>query len=192
MKIVFATNNSNKLKELKSLLPENIELLSLRDIDCVEELPETGATLEANSLQKAQYIYDKYGMNCIADDTGLEVAALQGRPGVYSARYAGSDGNASENIKKLLVELQGTTDRRARFRTVITFIRDSEIFSFEGRVEGHITFVPSGNNGFGYDPVFIPLGDQKTFAEMTLDEKNRNSHRAKAFSALLAFLNQTL
>jgi XTP/dITP diphosphohydrolase len=185
MKLVFATQNSNKLKEVRLLLPETVQLVSLRDLETGEELPETGRTLEANAAQKARYIYEKFGMNCFADDTGLEVAALDGRPGVWSARYAGPACRSEDNVRKVLTELKDVEDRKARFRTVIALIVDGQEYLYEGIVNGSIAHVPAGSGGFGYDPVFIPEGEAKTFAEMSLEEKNSISHRALAVSAFI-------
>ena len=188
MELVFATNNPGKLSEVRQLLPSSIRLLSLRDIDCSEELPETGRTLTDNARQKATYIFEKYGMNCFADDTGLEVEALDGRPGVYSARFAGKQADPLENMQKLLIELKGITDRRARFRTVVALIDSSGTHCFEGIVSGWISETPRGGNGFGYDPVFLPEGSSLTFAEMTAEAKNAVSHRRMAIDGLVGFL----
>ena len=188
MKLVFATQNSNKIKEVRSLLPSSIQLISLRDLETGEELPETGRTLEANASQKARYIYDKFGLNCFADDTGLEVEALGGRPGVWSARYAGPACRTEDNIRKVLTELKDVTNRAARFRTVIALIVDGEVYLYEGIVNGRISLEPSGTGGFGYDPVFIPDQESRTFAEMSLVEKNRISHRGMAIQAFISGL----
>lgn len=188
MKLVFATNNNHKLKEVRQLVPGEFEILSLRDIDSMDELPETGVRLEDNARQKARYIREKFGMDCFADDTGLEVDALAGRPGVYSARYAGQDATAEENIFKLLNELKDNPRRSARFRTVIALILDNAEYLFEGIIEGEITPVQKGSGGFGYDSVFIPQGYTQTFAEMSPAEKNAISHRAKAIEKLNTFL----
>lgn len=189
MKICFATNNQNKLKEIKSLVDGKIEILSLRDIGCSEELPENQETLAGNSLEKAQYVYDRYQVNCFADDTGLEVMALNGAPGVYSARYAGEQRDSGNNIRLLLENLKSKENRKARFRTVISLIMDGKTNQFEGRVDGYITDGLKGLEGFGYDPVFVPEHSEKTFAEMTLEEKNLLSHRAKAINKLIIYLN---
>lgn len=189
MKLVFATNNNNKLKEVKQLLPDSIEILSLKDIDSEDEIAETGSTIPENAFIKARYIYEKFGMNCFADDTGLEVDALGGRPGVYSARFAGPGGKSEENIKKLLTELKGIENRKARFRTAICLMIDGVDMSFEGVVEGVITESESGENGFGYDPVFLPDGYDKTFAQMTDAEKNAISHRGIAVRKLVDYLS---
>ncbi|TRX61262.1 RdgB/HAM1 family non-canonical purine NTP pyrophosphatase [Fulvivirga sp. M361] len=189
MRICFATNNQFKVNEIRSLLPEDIELISLLDIGCVEELPETQNTLEGNSHQKAEYVYKKYGIPCFADDTGLEVFALDGEPGVYSARYAGEHRGNADNIQLLLDKLSGSEDRKAQFRTVITFINEhGKVKQFEGMVKGEILDELKGTDGFGYDPVFLPKGKSKTFAEMSLEQKNEISHRAVAISKLVAYL----
>ncbi|GAA4368526.1 non-canonical purine NTP diphosphatase [Hymenobacter saemangeumensis] len=191
LEICFASNNAHKLDEIRAMLPVGFTLLSLEDIGCREELPETQDTLEGNARQKAEYVRQHYGVGCFADDTGLEVAALNGEPGVYSARYAGPQRRAEDNVAKLLRELAGQADRSARFRTVVALASaDGSLREFEGAVEGYITEQPSGSAGFGYDPVFAPReGDGRTFAEMSSDEKNQISHRARAVAGLLAFLN---
>ena len=189
MKIVFATNNQHKLSEIRSILGDAIEVLSLKDIGCDVNIPETGKTLEENALQKAQYIYDHYHMDCFADDTGLEVDALGGAPGVYSARYAGSEGHDSEaNMAKLLHELRDNSNRKAHFRTVIALIIDGKVNTFEGIVKGEIIRERRGGEGFGYDPIFQPEGYDKTFAELGMDIKNHISHRARAVHKLAEFL----
>lgn len=192
MRLCFASNNSHKLDEIRLLLPAGTELMSLADIGCQEELPETQDTLAGNARQKALYVWEHYGVPCFADDTGLEVTALHGAPGVYSARYAGPQRLAADNVAKLLQELQGHSDRSAQFRTVVALVLpEGTVHEFVGAVEGTITETPSGGGGFGYDPVFRPLeGDGRTFAEMTTDEKNQISHRARAVAGLVAFLNQ--
>jgi XTP/dITP diphosphohydrolase len=190
IQICFATNNEHKLKEISQLLTDNIKLVSLAAIGCKDELPETGNTLEANSLQKAAYVWDNFQVNCFADDTGLEVEALGGEPGVYSARYAGPQRNSEDNIRLLLQNMEGKVNRKARFRTIITLMLDGKNYTFEGTVEGKITLAWRGNKGFGYDPVFQPDGYETTFAEMDLHEKNKISHRAKAFEQLINFLNK--
>lgn len=189
MKLVFATNNKHKIHELQALAGEKIELLSLSDINCFDEIPEDRPTLEGNALQKAEYIYGKFGFSCFADDTGLEVEALNGEPGVYSARYAGGDKDPEANMNKLLGKLDKINNRKARFRTVISLILKGKEYQFEGIVEGTITQVKRGNSGFGYDPVFQPDGYEKTFAEMSLDEKNKISHRGRAVEKLVHFLH---
>ncbi|WP_201977309.1 RdgB/HAM1 family non-canonical purine NTP pyrophosphatase [Hymenobacter rubidus] len=190
--LCFASNNAHKLDEIRPLLPASIELLSLADIGCHEELPETQDTLEGNARQKAEYVRQHYGVACFADDTGLEVTALNGEPGVYSARYAGPQRRAEDNVAKLLHELRGAADRSARFRTVVALAgADGSVHEFAGEVAGRITETASGTGGFGYDPIFVPLeGDGRTFAGMSGTEKNRISHRARAVAGLLAFLNK--
>jgi len=186
--LCFATNNAHKLEEIQAILGDSFNLLSLKDINCNEELPETGNTLEANSLQKAQYLYDHYQVNCFADDSGLEVNALNGEPGVYSARYAGEQRSHADNINLLLKNLEGKSDRSAQFRTVITLIQDGKISQFEGAIKGQIIEDQRGTDGFGYDPIFMPDNFDRTFAEMSLEEKGKISHRAKAFEKLIFFL----
>jgi XTP/dITP diphosphohydrolase len=188
MKLVFATNNQHKLSEVRQILGDSIEVLSLNDIGCHEDIPETGTTLEANALQKARYIYDRYHIDCFADDTGLEVDALGGAPGVYSARYAGEGHDSEANMQKLLGELGENNNRRARFRTVIALIIKGETHEFEGIVNGEITRRKSGAEGFGYDPLFRPDGYGKTFAELGMDVKNHISHRARATAQLCEYL----
>ena len=190
MKLVFATNNSNKLSEIQSLLPDGIDILSLKDINCNEELPETNPTLHQNALQKAKYVFENYGFNCFADDTGLEIDALGGDPGVYSARYAGSHCDAEDNIKKVLYNMQGLEERGAKFRTVVALIIDGEENLFEGECIGNITKAKIGTEGFGYDPIFMPNSFGKTFAEMRKDEKGVISHRGKAINKLVRFLSE--
>jgi len=189
MKLVFATNNLNKLSEIKSLVSNGIEILSLKDINCNEALPETNPTLQENALQKAEYVFDNYGFNCFADDTGLEIDALGGEPGVYSARYAGKDCSAEDNIRKVLYKLEGEKQRRARFITVIALIVDGKETLFEGECEGSMKKKESGVEGFGYDPIFTPDGYDLTFAEMNKDKKGKISHRGKAVRQLVNFLN---
>lgn len=189
MKIVFATNNQHKLSEIRQILGNRVEVLSLQDIGCDVDIPETGTTLEENALQKAQYIYDHYHLDVFADDTGLEVDALDGAPGVYSARYAGGEGHDSEaNMTKLLKELNGVDNRKARFRTVIALIQQGEVHEFEGIVNGEIIRERRGGEGFGYDPIFRPDGYELTFAELGTDIKNQISHRSRATKKLCAFL----
>ena len=188
MKLVFATNNPNKLSELQALVSDGIEILSLKDINCNEELPETNPTLEENALQKAQYVYRNYGFNCFADDTGLEIEALGGAPGVYSARYAGEDCKSEDNMKKVLKKLENEQNRIAKFRTVIALIINGEENIFEGECLGKITKFKSGVEGFGYDPIFISEGYDITFAEMSKTEKGTISHRGRAVEKLLDFL----
>lgn len=190
-KLVFATNNAHKLEEVRAILGDKIEVLSLKDIQCEADIPETADTLEGNAALKAEYIYRHYGLDCFADDTGLEVEALDGAPGVYSARYAGGEGHDSEaNMRKLLTEMQGKTNRKAQFRTSICLIEGGTEHLFEGVVKGEIIEEKRGDSGFGYDPVFMPEGYAETFAEMGSGEKNRISHRARAVQALCAYLNR--
>lgn len=185
--IVFATHNKHKLEEVKSLLP-HLTVLGLDDIGCVNEIPETANTLEGNARQKSRFVYDNYGLNCFADDTGLEVDALNGAPGVYSARYAG-DGKSSEaNIVKLLAELKDKVNRKAHFRTVISVIEDGKETVFEGLVYGQITEELHGKGGFGYDPIFLPEEDVVTFAELSMERKNKISHRGRAIAKLIDYL----
>jgi XTP/dITP diphosphohydrolase len=191
IEICFATNNLHKIKELNSLLGEDIQLLSLEAIGCTEELAETSPTIEGNSAQKAGYVYEKFGVACFADDTGLEVEVLNGAPGVYSARYAGPACKAEDNMNLLLQNLEGKPSRAARFKTVITYFdKDGNKNQFEGIVNGHIISEKRGTNGFGYDPIFIADGYEVTFAEMELSEKNKISHRALAVKKLVDFLTQ--
>ncbi|MCB0401096.1 MAG: non-canonical purine NTP diphosphatase [Flavobacteriales bacterium] len=190
MQLVAATNNKNKIKEIKPLLPHSVELLLLSDINCLEDIPETSPTIQGNAIQKAQYIYNKYGCNCFADDTGLEIEALNGEPGVYSARYAGAQKDANDNMDLVLKKLDGVSNRKARFITVIALIIDGNLTCFEGIVNGEITPDKSGMEGFGYDPIFRPEGYDITFSEMALDQKNRISHRGKATQKLVDFLTR--
>ena len=192
MRLCFASNNAHKLDEIRPLMPLGLELLSLADIGCHEELPETQDTLAGNARQKAEYVRQHYGVACFADDTGLEVAALGGAPGVYSARYAGPQRLAIDNVSKLLRELTGAPDRTARFRTVVALaLADGTVHEFAGEVSGRISETPRGAGGFGYDPVFAPTeSDGRTFAEMSGAEKNQISHRARAVAGLLAFMNE--
>ena len=187
-KLCFATNNAHKLEEIQAILGDSFELISLKDINCTEELPETGNTLEANSLEKARYLYEHYQVNCFADDSGLEVHALGDEPGVDSAHYAGPQRSHADNVNLLLANLAGKTDRSARFRTVITLIQNGEMSQFEGSIKGQIISELRGTEGFGYDPIFVPEGYGTTFAEMSLAEKGKISHRAKAFEKLVAYL----
>lgn len=188
MKLVFATNNEHKLTEIQSMLGSRFQLLSLSEIGCMEEIPETSDTLEGNASQKARFIFEKYGLNCFADDTGLEVEALGMAPGVYSARYAGPQRDSSDNMKKLLFELDKINNHNARFRTVISLIINGDETLFEGIVEGQILKGPRGKLGFGYDPIFQPNGFSVSFAEMELAEKNKVSHRGRAFTKLINYL----
>ncbi len=189
MKLVFATNNANKLKEVQALLPQNIQLLSLKEIGCFEDIPETQATIEANAKQKANYIKNNYGYDCFADDTGLEVDSLNGAPGLYSARYAGENRDANDNMDKLLNELEVHEDRSGQFKTVIALHLDDQLQTFTGICEGEITVSKHGTQGFGYDPIFKPLGFEHTFAEMSIEDKNRIGHRGKAIQLLVQYLN---
>jgi len=188
-RLVFATNNQHKLAEIRRMLPDSFELLGLYDFQITHELEETGNTLIDNALQKARFVFAKTQQNCFADDTGLEVIALNNEPGVYSSRYAGEERNAKKNMELLLTNLQGVSDRRARFRTVIALIFNGEEYIFEGIVDGEITLLPIGNEGFGYDPIFKPTSYNQTFAQLDLNEKNRISHRGHAFRNLIAFFN---
>jgi XTP/dITP diphosphohydrolase len=190
MKLVFATNNQNKIKEIQQLVPSTIKLLSLTDIKCFEEIEETGLTLQENAIIKANYVTKNYGYNCFADDTGLEVDFLKGKPGVYSARYAGEDNNAENNMQKLLAELSGVEDRKAKFRTVIALNLNKKQTLFKGICNGNILKTKQGEKGFGYDPIFMPKGFDNSFAEMTLAEKGKISHRGKAVNQLIEFLNK--
>ena len=189
MKIVFATNNPNKLKEIQSLIPKEIEIISLNEIGCNEDIPETGDTLEANAFQKANYIKDNFNYDCFADDTGLEIDELNGDPGVYSARYAGPERNANANMNKVLNELKGKKNRKAQFRTAIALILKGEEHLFEGKVEGYISKDKQGNEGFGYDPIFIPENNISSFAQMSMQEKGAISHRGRAVKKLVTYLN---
>lgn len=187
-KLVFATHNPNKVEEIQALLPKNIQILSLNDIDCFTDIPETAKTIEGNALLKANFVKDNFDANCFADDTGLEVEALNGAPGVYSARFAGEKKDDEANIEKLLEELEGKANRKAQFKTVIALkTEDCEIL-FDGICKGEITTSKKGKNGFGYDSVFQPEGSEKTFAEMEMEEKSRLSHRGKAMRKLLDYL----
>lgn len=188
MQLVFATNNHNKLKEVQALVPKHIKLLSLADILCIEDVPETQSTIEGNAIQKTEYIKANYGYDCFADDTGLEVEALNGEPGVFSARYAGPQRNAEANMSKLLSELDNKTTRRAQFKTVIALHLNGKLETFTGICKGEITRERQGEKGFGYDPIFKAEGYDKTFAEISLEEKNKIGHRGKAVQQLIQFL----
>jgi len=190
MQLVFATHNKHKVSEISPLLPPAITLIEADEIGCTGEIPETGDTLAANALQKAMFIYDKYGYDCFADDTGLEVQYLGGRPGVFSARYAGEGKSAEENIQKLLSEMKDAKDRTAVFKTIIALVIKGKPFFFEGSVKGHIALERMGNSGFGYDPVFVPEGSTRSFAQMTLAEKNTQSHRAMAVKNFVEYLKK--
>ncbi len=189
-KIVFATNNPHKLSEVRALLGGQFEIVSLKALGFEGDIPETGNTLAENASQKSHFIYEKYGLDCFADDTGLEVDALNGAPGVYSARYAGENATYDENVTKLLRELDGEQNRAARFKTVVSLILDGKEYLFEGKVEGRILQARSGTAGFGYDPVFQPEGYSETFAQMGPELKNKISHRGRAMARLAKFLQQ--
>ncbi|MBO5249150.1 MAG: non-canonical purine NTP diphosphatase [Muribaculaceae bacterium] len=189
-KIVFATNNAHKLSEIRSILGDEYEILSLRDINCDVDIPETASTLEGNAEIKVRYIKEHFGYDCFADDTGLEVDALNGAPGVFSARYAGPEHDSLKNMNLLLKNMSDKTDRKARFRTVIALLIDNQLTLMDGVVEGEITLQPQGDNGFGYDPIFSPEGFDVTFAQMDSSIKNKISHRARATENLIEYLNQ--
>lgn len=189
-RIVFATNNEHKLREIRAIFGDNAEVLSLNDINCHVDIPETADTLEGNALIKARYIYNNYKMDCFADDTGLEVEALDGAPGVHTARYATDGHDTQANMHKLLKEMSGCDNRKARFRTAIALIQNGEEHLFNGQVDGYISTEPLGNDGFGYDPVFMPEDTGKTFAQLGEDYKNKISHRARAVAKLMEFLNE--
>lgn len=188
MKLVFATNNKNKILEVQQMLPSTIEIISLESIGCHEDIPETADTIEENAIMKANYVTEKYGYDCFADDTGLEVESLNGEPGVYSARYAGEQRNADDNMNKLLEALVDKSNRNAKFKTVIALNLNGKQYLFTGIAKGKITLEKSGNQGFGYDPIFKPEGYNVTFAQLSLEEKSQISHRGKATEQLIAFL----
>ena len=190
MKLVFATNNRHKLDEVRAIVGDRVEVLSLNDIECHDEIPETADTLQGNALIMARYIYDKYGLDCFADDTGLEVEALGGEPGVYSARYAGEECSSEANMQKLLHNLTGKSNRNAQFRTVIALIINGEEKLFNGIVKGSITEEKRGDSGFGYDPIFIPEGFSESFAQMSSEQKNSISHRYRATEQLSNYLKE--
>jgi XTP/dITP diphosphohydrolase len=190
MKLVFATNNQHKLQEIKQLLDESIELLCLNDIHCTDEIPENQETLEGNAAEKSFYIYNKFSVNCFADDTGLEIEALNGEPGVYSARYAGEERSSEKNMDLVLEKLDKIKNRKARFRTVISLVIDGREIQFEGIVDGLILHSKRGKTGFGYDPIFKPDESPLSFAEMPMDEKNKISHRGRAVQKLVDYLIQ--
>lgn len=190
MKIVFASNNKNKIQEIQSMLPDTIQILSLESIGCFEEIPETANTIEGNAIMKANYISEKYGFDCFADDTGLEVESLNGKPGVYSARYAGEQRNSDDNMDLLLRELLDKSNRKAQFKTVIALNFEGKQNLFTGIVSGEITLEKMGTGGFGYDPIFKPYGYENTFAELALEVKNEIGHRGKATKMLLEFLQK--
>jgi XTP/dITP diphosphohydrolase len=189
-KLVFATNNAHKLSEVRAMLEPAFSIISLADLNCTEDIPETADTLEGNALLKAQYVHDKFGLDCFADDTGLEIDALNGAPGVYSARFAGENHDAKKNMEKVLSLLDGNENRKACFRTVIALIQGGETYYFEGKVEGHITQHPRGNSGFGYDPIFVAENHLVSFAELSAEEKNLISHRALAVKKLVEYLQE--
>ena len=189
-KLVFATNNKHKLEEVSHILKDKIEILSLKDINCDVDIPETANTLEGNALLKAQYIHENYGLNCFADDTGLEIEALNNEPGVYSARYAGLHKSSEANMLKVLKNLEGIENRKAQFRTAVSLIIDNKQYLFEGIIKGNIIKEKRGNSGFGYDPIFVPEGYEQTFAELGNEIKNKISHRALAINKLCNFLNE--
>ena len=192
MQLVFASSNKNKISEIQSMLPETIQILSLEDIGCFEEIPETADTIKGNAILKANYVTSKYGYDCFADDTGLEVAALNGEPGVFSARYAGEQRNSDDNMNKLLDNLSDKNNRKAQFKTVIALNINGKQELFTGIAEGEITLDKTGSKGFGYDPIFQPLGYQETFAQLSLEIKNEISHRGKATQKLINFLKERL
>lgn len=189
MNLVFATNNPYKLAEIKQIITNEIQILSLNDINCHDEVPETKDTLEGNALDKARFIYKKYNINCFADDTGLEIDALNGKPGVFSARYAGPNKSFADNMNKVLLEMDKITNRKACFRTVIALIINGNEHLFEGEICGSLLNKPRGKGGFGYDPIFLPENSTKSFAELTAEEKNNISHRKLAIDKLIAFFN---
>lgn len=189
MQLVFASNNKNKIKEIQLLVPNSIQIVSLEDIGCFDEIPETANTIEENAILKANYVTEKYGYNCFADDSGLEIDALNGEPGVYSARYAGEPKDDNKNIDKVLENLKGKTNRKANFKTIICLNIEGQQHLFTGIIEGEIIDEKIGNNGFGYDPIFVADGYQKTFAELSMEEKSTISHRGKAVRQLVAFLS---
>lgn len=188
MQLVFASNNKNKIQEIQSMLPKSINIISLDEINCFEEIPETSDTIEGNAILKANHVTQKYGYNCFADDTGLEVETLHGEPGVFSARYAGEQKNADDNMNKLLANLEDKTNRNAQFKTVIALNLNGEQYLFTGIAKGKITLEKTGNQGFGYDPIFQPEGYEATFAQLSLEEKGIISHRGKATLQLIDFL----
>lgn len=190
MKIVFASNNKNKIEEIKNQLPKTIEIVSLEDIGCFEDIEETAETIEGNAILKANYVTEKYGLPCFADDTGLEIEALNNEPGVYSARYAGSQRNDNDNIDKVLAKLNDVENRNARFKTVIALNLNNQQFLFTGIINGAIGHQKIGTSGFGYDPIFIPENQNLTFAEISIEEKNKISHRGLAVKKLIEFLNK--
>jgi XTP/dITP diphosphohydrolase len=189
-KLVFATNNANKLAEVRSILEPQYTIISLKDLNCNDEIPETANTLQGNALLKANYIHNKFGLSCFADDTGLEVEELDGQPGVYSARFAGEENNSLNNMNKVLSLLGDKKNRKACFKTVIALKLDNSTLFFEGKIEGDIALIPKGDSGFGYDPIFIPEGYHLSFAQLTAEEKNQISHRRMAINKLIDYLQQ--
>lgn len=192
MQLVFASNNKNKIKEIQLLVPNSIQIVSLEDIGCFDEIPETADTIEGNAILKANYVTEKYGYNCFADDSGLEIDVLNGEPGVYSARYAGEPKDDNKNIEKVLANLKDKTNRKANFKTVICLNIEGQQHLFTGIINGKIIDEKIGNNGFGYDPIFVADGYQKTFAELSMEEKSTISHRGKAVRQLIEYLNNRL
>ncbi len=190
MELVFATGNKNKTVEIARMLGNRFKLMGLGEIGCFEEIPETTGTIEGNAIQKARYVYEKYGYDCFAEDTGLEIYALDMAPGVHTARYAGEEKNPNANMAKVLEELKGEMDRKARFKTVIAYVRSGNVLTFEGIADGNIALEKQGMEGFGYDPIFIPQNENRSFAEMTMAEKNQISHRAKSFRKFLEYLDK--
>ncbi|MAZ30550.1 MAG: non-canonical purine NTP pyrophosphatase [Flavobacteriales bacterium] len=188
MKIVFATNNLNKLKEIKAFMPQGIDIISLEEVGCFEDIPETGDKLKDNALEKARYLKNYYGFDCFADDSGLEIETLNGAPGVYSARYAGPERNSQANMDKVLKELEGHFNRKAKFRTSIALILNGKEYLFEGIVDGNISLEKNGNEGFGYDPIFFPENSDRSFGQMHIEEKGRISHRGRAVKKLVDFI----
>lgn len=188
--LIFATNNQHKLEEIKEQIGNEYNLLGLKEIDIVEDIPETHETLEENAVEKAMFIFEKHGYDCFADDTGLEIEALEGRPGVYSARYAGENCTFQDNVEKVLLEMKDKENRNAKFRTIIALVEKGKVYTFEGEVEGTIIPDGRGTDGFGYDPIFQPKGYEQTFAEMPLDLKNTISHRGRAMKKFVDFLKQ--
>jgi XTP/dITP diphosphohydrolase len=189
MKLIFASHNAHKASEIQSILPSWIEIVTLSELNYLDEIPENEATIEGNSQFKARFVVDKFEQSCFADDTGLEIFSLDGRPGVHSARYAGEQRDSNDNMDKVLMELENCTNRSAQFKTVITLFWEGVEHQFEGIVSGNISRVKTGSEGFGYDPIFVPDGEQRSFAEMTLAEKNQFSHRARAIEKLVEFFN---
>ncbi len=190
MKLIFASQNAHKAREIQGILPKGIDIKTLTELNFLEEIPEEQATIEGNSQFKARFVHERFNANCFADDTGLEITALDGRPGVHSARYAGEQRDANDNMNKVLTELVHSSDRSAQFKTVITLYWEGKEYQFEGIVQGRIAHEKTGNEGFGYDPIFIPEGETRSFAEMNMQEKNGYSHRARAMAKLADFFNK--